>query len=158
MTPQDHITQFIHECLEGTDCFLVNFRTKPKNIYKIFIDSDTGFTLEKCVRINRSLRKMVEESDLYPDGDFSLEVSSPGIDEPLTMVRQYVKNIGRKLEIELHDETALGIAGRLIGADEEKILIEETPLKKRIKQEEIVPKQIEIKLTDIKTALVAIEF
>jgi ribosome maturation factor RimP len=101
MTAQEQVLLFIDECLEGTDCFLVSFKIKPTNNYKFFIDSDSGFTLEKCVRINRKMRKMIEEAELYPDGDVSLEISSPGIDIPLTLTRQYIKNIGRKLEIEL---------------------------------------------------------
>jgi ribosome maturation factor RimP len=159
MTPIEQIALFIDQCLEGTDCFLVEYKPKAKNIYKIFIDSDTAFTLEKCVRINRSLRKLVDESGLYPEGEYSLEVSSPGVDEPLKLIRQYKKNIGRKLEIELLDEEALGIAGKLIDADDEKLIIEESlPKKRSKKEEEIQPKQIEVKLNDIKTALVAIEF
>ena len=77
MTAQEQVLQFIDECLEGTDCFLVSFKVKPTNNYKFFIDSDSGFTLEKCVRINRKMRKMIEEAELYPDGDVSLEISSP---------------------------------------------------------------------------------
>ncbi|MEI9935533.1 MAG: hypothetical protein WDM71_11945 [Ferruginibacter sp.] len=42
---------------------------------------------------------------MVPDGIFSLEVSSPGIEEPLKILRQYKKNIGRKIEVLLQDET-----------------------------------------------------
>ena len=42
-----------------------------------------GLGIEKCIKINRALYKIMEEMGMYPDGDFSLEVSSPGIDEPL---------------------------------------------------------------------------
>jgi ribosome maturation factor RimP len=95
---------------------------------------------------------------LYPEGDYSLEVSSPGVDEPLKLIRQYQKNIGRRLEIELLDEEALGIAGKLLEVTDDKLIIEETLPKKKSKKEVEEPKKIEVKLNEIKIALVAIEF
>ena len=158
MTAQEQVLQFIDECLEGTDCFLVSFKVKPTNNYKFYIDSDSGFTLEKCVRINRKMRKMIEEAELYPDGDVSLEISSPGIDIPLTFTRQYIKNIGRKLEIELKDEAAKGIIAKLIEVKEDSIVMEKIPFTQ--KGRKVVEKEaetFEIKLEDIKTATVCFE-
>lgn len=158
MTPQEQIATFIDESLEGTDCFLIEYKVKPTNNYKIFIDSDSGFTLEKAILINRKIRRKVEEAGLYPEGDYSLEVSSPGVDTPLKLTRQYKKNIGRKLEIELTDETAGGIVGKLIEADDEKIVIEESLPAKKGKKTVEEPKKIEITLSEIKNAVVCIEF
>lgn len=158
MTAQEQILIFIDECLEGSDCFLVEFKVKPTNNYKIYIDSDSGFTLEKCISINRRLRKMVEESGLYPDGDCSLEVSSPGVDTPLKLKRQFVKNIGRKLEIVLHDEEADGIIAKLIGVEDDTLHLESIPkvLKGRKTTEE--PTKMDLDINDVKTAMVCIEF
>ncbi len=47
----------------------------------------------------------MEEAAIYPDGDFSLEVSSAGLDEPLKSLRQYKKNIGRLVEVQFQDGT-----------------------------------------------------
>eukprot|EP01030_Chromulinospumella_sphaerica_P010751 gene10751-10558_t len=47
----------------------------------------------------------MEAEEMFPDGDFSLEVSSPGVDEPLNQMRQYKKNIGRKVAVTLTDDT-----------------------------------------------------
>ncbi len=52
---------------------------------------------------NRALYKQIEAEGIFPDGDFSLEVSSPGLDEPLKLKRQYQKNIGRNVEVTLQD-------------------------------------------------------
>ena len=79
--------------------FLVDVRIKPTNNVKVYIDGDQGISIEKCVRYNRALYKQLEEGGLFPNGDFSLEVSSPGLDEPLKLHRQYKKNIGRLVEI-----------------------------------------------------------
>ena len=75
--------------------FLVETRIKPTNNIKVYIDGDQGVSIERLVYYNRKLYKEIEESGLYPDGNFSLEVSSPGLDEPLKMLRQYQKNVGR---------------------------------------------------------------
>ena len=158
MTPQEHIAQLLEETLEGTDCFLVDFKVKPTNNFKIYLDSDTGFTLEKCMKINRSLRRKVEEAGLFPEGDVSLEVSSPGIDAPLKMLRQYRKNVGRNLEIILLDEEALGITGRLMEVNETGIKVEKSQPRRRTAKVQPEPEIIDIPFEQIKSATVQIEF
>jgi ribosome maturation factor RimP len=74
--------------------------------------------------VNRKLYKLIEEQAFYPEGDFSLEVSSPGLDEPLKLHRQYLKNIGRNVEVIKLDGTK--IEGVLKEALEDHIILEET--------------------------------
>ena len=107
--------------------FLVEVRIKPTNNLKVFIDGDQGISIEKCVRYNRALYKKLEEAALFPNGDFSLEVSSPGLDEPLKMLRQYKKNIGRQVELVLQDGSK--VEGRLMEVSEDGIIVEETDRK-----------------------------
>jgi ribosome maturation factor RimP len=107
--------------LLNDDIFLVSIKIKPANNFKIYLDADSGLGIEKCIKINRALYKIMEEMSMYPDGDFSLEVSSPGLDEPLKMLRQYKKNIGREVEVITNDE--LKKEGKLIAVTEEKITI-----------------------------------
>ncbi|HXO73791.1 MAG TPA: hypothetical protein VN824_01150 [Puia sp.] len=112
--------------------FLVDVRIKPTNNFKIFIDGDQGITIEKCVQINRALYKKIEELGLFPTGDFSLEVSSPGLDEPLKLLRQYKKNIGRQVELILQDGSKK--EGRLMEVSEDGIIVEETKGKNKKKE------------------------
>ena len=158
MTNQEQIELFLQESLEGTDVFLVSYKVKPTNNYKIYLDSDTGLTLEKCLKVNRALRRAIEEAGLYPEGDFSLEVSSPGVEAPLKLHRQYVKNIGRSLEIELNDEEAMGVTGKLVAVEEDRIILENTVKQKKSVKTEPEVIRTEIQLSDIKTATVVIEF
>ena len=60
------------------DLFLVEIRVKPTNNLKIYIDGDQGVSVEKLVFYNRKLYRQLEEEGVFPDGDFSLELSSPG--------------------------------------------------------------------------------
>jgi ribosome maturation factor RimP len=85
--------------LEGTDMFVTNLQIEPGNNIKLFLDADEGLNVQKSVSINRQLVAQIDELGWYPNGDYSLEVSSPGVDEPLRSVRQYQKNIGRTLAV-----------------------------------------------------------
>lgn len=115
----------IGEILSGEPVyFLVDLRIKPTNNIKVFLDGDSGITIEKCVQVNRKLYKKLEESGLFPEGDFSLEVSSAGLDEPLKSLRQYKKNIGRQVEVQLQDGSLK--EGILTGVNEEGIVLEVT--------------------------------
>src|SRR6266498_2602283 len=119
--------------------FLVEVRIKPTNNVKVFIDADEGVILSELIGYNRKLYKQLEESSLFPNGDFSLEVSSPGLDEPLKLFRQYKKNIGRFVEITLKDMTKK--EGKLVDTTEDGVIIEtETGKgkKKETKQESIL--------------------
>lgn len=132
--------------------FLVEVRVKPTNNVKVFIDGDEGVPLSVLIRYNRKLYKMLEEGPLFPTGDFSLEVSSPGLDEPLKMRRQYNKNLGRYVELVMND--ASHKEGKLLEVNEEGITIEtETGKgkKKEVKQEIIL-------FTDIKATKIQIKF
>ena len=85
--------------LEGTDMFVTNLQIEPGNNIKLFLDADEGLNVQKSVSINRQLVAQIDELGWYPNGDYSLEVSSPGVDEPLRSLRQYKKNIGRTLAV-----------------------------------------------------------
>ncbi len=132
--------------------FLVELRIKPTNNIKVFIDADAGISIDKLVQLNRKLYKELEEGNFYPNGDFSLEVSSPGLDEPLKMFRQYKKNIGRYVEVLLNEGQK--IEGKLTAADENEVMIEEE--KGKNKKKEIV--QHTIAFSAIKATKIQIKF
>ncbi|XZF13672.1 ribosome maturation factor RimP [Chitinophagaceae bacterium MMS25-I14] len=136
--------------LEGTDMFIVNIKIKPTNNVKLFLDADTGLSVQKSATVNRKLHALIEESGLFPEGDFSLEVSSPGVDEPLMQSRQYHKNIGRTVLVTPVE--GLEQTGVLKSVDDEKIVLEvKVPKKKETTM-------VEIPLSTIKTTVVQIIF
>jgi len=132
--------------------FLVDLKIKPTNNIKLFLDGDQGITIEKCISINRALYKQLEESGLFPNDDFSLEVSSPGLEEPLKLHRQYLKNKGRLVEILLKDGRK--IEGKLLEVNETDLVVEET--KGKNKKKEIL--QHQFLLNDIKSTKLQIVF
>ena len=132
--------------------FRVNVRIKPTNNIKVFIDGDNGVSIEKCVHFNRKLYKLIEEKGFFPEGDFSLEVSSPGVDEPLKLHRQYNKNIGRFVEVIFLDGTKK--EGKLIQVAEADIILEFITGKgKKAETQQLV-----IPFNNIKTTTVQIKF
>src|SRR5271170_8110070 len=112
--------------------FLVEIKIKPVNNIKVFLDGDSGISIEKCVQYNRALYKQIEETNFFNGADFSLEVSSPGLDEPLKLLRQYKKNIGRLVELVLQDGSKK--EGRLLEVGEDGIIVEETRGKNKKKE------------------------
>ena len=124
INPLKNIEDFIAGITSQSETiFPVEMKISPANDVKIFLDADDGITIEKCTSINKALYKYIEESELFPGGNFSLEVSSPGIDEPLKLYRQYKKNIGRKIEVLLKDGTK--IEGKLLTVNDNEIVLED---------------------------------
>jgi ribosome maturation factor RimP len=134
------------------ESFLVGVKINPGNNVKVFIDADRGVSIEKLVQYNRSLYKQIEESGLFPNDDFSLEISSPGLEEPLKLHRQYLKNIGRNVEVIL--KNGIKIEAKLISAAENEIILEEEKGNKKKKE----TLQHTISYNDIKTTKIQIKF
>lgn len=119
------IERLVNEMLAGDpQYFLVDVRIGAGNHVKVFLDGDQGITIEKCAAANRHLYRRIVEEGLFPPDDFSLELSSPGLDEPLRMERQYRKNIGRKVEVTLRD--GVRTDGVLLEIGPDGIVVEET--------------------------------
>lgn len=121
----DKISDMVGELLQGDPgLFLVDIRIRPTHNLKVFIDGDHGISIDQLTWINRGLYKKLEHSGLFPSGNFSLEVSSPGLEEPLKLRRQYLKNKGRKVEVLTLDGTTH--TGVLKEAGESYLILEET--------------------------------
>lgn len=147
------IEKIVNGFLEDkTGYFLVEVKIKAINNVKVFMDGDEGISIEKCVQFNRQLYKLIEGENIYPPGSFSLEVSSPGVDKPFLMLRQYKKNTGRKIEIVFNDGSIK--TGRLLQVTNDDIVVEET--KGKGKKAETT--QLVIPFSNIKTTTVQIEF
>jgi ribosome maturation factor RimP len=152
-TQIQRIEQLVDQLLTTEpEYFKVQVKIKPTNNVKVFLDGDNGLPIEKCVYFNRQLYKLIEEDGLFPPGEFSLEVSSPGVDEPLRLHRQYAKNIGRTVEIIFKDGAKK--EGKLVQVAEADIIIEQTSGKGKKAE----TRQLVIPFDNIKTTTVQIQF
>ena len=150
MITESHIRTLAESGLESPDHFIVSLQVKSGNKIMIQLDGDKGVTVKDCVRLSRAI-----ESQLDRDvEDFALEVSSPGIDQPLKMERQYRKNIGRQMQFHLMEDRY--VEGVLKGISEGKLQVEKN-LSKKDKKAGVDP-QTEIDLNEVKKAIVTISF
>lgn len=146
----EKVYSLLEPLLDGTDIFIVNIKVKPTNNLKVFLDADSGFSIEKSSSVNRKLYAAIEAEGMFPDGDFSLEVSSPGVDEPLTQMRQYKKNAGRKVTVTTNEDKE--VTGMMTEVTDEQITLEV----KGKKAKEVTT--VAIPFTDIKKTIVQIIF
>jgi ribosome maturation factor RimP len=113
------VTNLLQEVLEEeSSLFLISKEIKPGNKIVIVIDGDNGVTLNDCMKVSRHIEHNLDREE----EDFSLEVYSAGISEGITHIRQYKKNVGRKLEVILDDNNK--VTGTLVSADDEKIKLQ----------------------------------
>ena len=105
MTDTARINQLVQPYLNEGEYYVVDVQVVGKNrgLLKVtvLIDSDEGMTIEACARISRALGNQMDELNFFGELPFNLEVSSPGVDFPLTQVRQFSKNVGRLLKVQL---------------------------------------------------------
>jgi len=121
------IQQEVEQMLEGTDKFVVDVRVKSGNRITVLLDSDTSITIDDCVAVTRRIESVFNRET----EDYDLTVSSAGIDQPYRKTRQYIKNVGREVEVTLTDGTV--IKGKLIAADDSAVTIEtRTKVKKTV--------------------------
>lgn len=97
----DKITEIAKAAIESFDGFLVDVSIKGEggtSIVQVFVDTDQGVTADQCAAVSRTIASDLDRLNAIP-GRFRLEVSSPGLDRPLTLPRQFRKNVGRQLRI-----------------------------------------------------------
>lgn len=148
---EELLGQFLQE---RTDLFLVELKVSATNDIIVILDGDQGVSIQDCLDASRAVEfNMDREQE-----DFSLQVMSAGLSEPLVQSRQFKKNIGRELDILL--ENSEKVQGELAKADEQGItLILRYRKPKEVGKGKVdVVEEKEILYSDIKKALVVIKF
>lgn len=120
----------------------------------VILDGDQGVTVQDCLDASRAIEFNMDREE----HDFSLQVMSAGLSEPLSIPRQFRKNIGREIEVLLTDSSE--IEGELAEVDEEKItLVLRYRKPKEVGKGKVdVEEEKEIPYSDIKKALVVLKF
>ena len=135
MDIEKRVTQLVEEKIaDRPDLFLVSVKMHSNGKLVILVDGDKGIGIADCAAISRHVGFHLEEENVIENA-YNLEVSSPGIDAPLVLPRQYVKNVGRQLAIKMADGSKR--EGKLTGMTEDAVLIEEIKKEKGKKAEAI---------------------
>lgn len=149
------IEELLHEFLETRkDLFLIDLKISAGDDITVILDGDNGVSLQDCLDASRAIEFNMDREE----HDFSLQVMSAGLSEPLATPRQFAKNLGREIEVLLNDSTKT--EGELAKVDEEKItLILRYRKPKDIGKGKVdVEEEKEIPYSEIKKALVTIKF
>ncbi|MBV8390520.1 MAG: ribosome assembly cofactor RimP [Mucilaginibacter sp.] len=153
MDIEKRVTQLVEEKIaDRPDLFLVSVKMHSNGKLVILVDGEKGIGIADCAAISRHVGFHLEEENVIENA-YNLEVSSPGIDAPLVLPRQYVKNVGRQLAIKMIDGSKR--EGKLTGITEDAVIIEETKKEKGKKAETI---ESVVPLTQITETKVLISF
>jgi ribosome maturation factor RimP len=140
MQVEKRVRELIEEKIaDRPELFLVDVKMLPNNKLIIHVDGDQGISIQDCAAISRHVGFHLEEENTIEKA-YNLEVSSPGVGEPLQLNRQYQKNIGRDLGIKLTDGEKK--EGKLLSVTENAIVIEEQ-IKEKGKKAQLLETQIE---------------
>ena len=148
------IIELVHDNLMNEQHFLVDViissNKGPRKVL-ILVDGDEGITIDDCATLSRKVGFQLEEGEAIED-KYTLEVSSPGVDFPLSMNRQYKRNIGRKLKVITADN--IEFVGNLLEVGEESIKLNKEIKKGKKKAFE----EVDLPFSDINKAIVQVSF
>ena len=152
---KENIQKLLAEALSlQLDLFLIDLHIDDQSRVHVVLDGDNGVSLEQCIKVSRHIEHQLDR-EVH---DFSLEVSSAGVTHPLKMVRQYKKNIGRKLAVHTIDND--NFKATLTQADDDQITLEWKARESKPigKGKHTVVKQLQVPYNQIEKATVQIQF
>lgn len=148
------VESIVNQQINSKNEFVVDITISSNNKINVVIDSETGVTIDRCVDVSRAIEQKLDR-DVE---DYELEVASAGLSEPLKIVRQYLKNIGRDVDVVL--VTGEKKTGKLLAANDQgfTILMVEKELVEGKKRKQLVEKEIEIAYNQVKSTKIVISF
>lgn len=118
MIQESTVRTLIDEAIKGTDIFLVELKISGGNKISVLVDAIGGLPITDCMKVSRGIdHNLDRESE-----DFSLDVSSPGLDKAFKVFRQYEKNIDRSIKVITPEEGVFD--AKILSVDEPKIELE----------------------------------
>lgn len=150
---ETQVRNLISEKIFGMDSFIVDVKVHPGRI-SVLLDKPTGIRIEECAEVNRYLNHMLEESGALEY--YNIEVSSPGMLEPLRVLQQYQRRIGKLVSVITKD--GIRREGVLKSADENEIIIEESITEKINGKKNFRVEARTIQMMEIKETKVVFKF
>ena len=154
MKLKEQLTNLVESNLPSQEHYLVDIVLKGSDQQQkviVLLDGDNGIVIDDCAKVSRAMGAALEEDDPFP-GKYTLEVSSTGLDHPLTLKRQYLSRIGKDLALTLSGGEEF--KGKLLSVEENEIVIDKyLKVKKKITTEETI-----VPLDKIEKAMVQVSF
>jgi ribosome maturation factor RimP len=151
MALKDQVSEFITPALHKAGYFLedINIVSPGQHrILTVIVDSATALNLDQVTVASKLVSELLDDAPFMGETPFTLEVTSPGIDRPLTLPRHFAKNADRLLKVTKTDGEV--VMGRILSNSENDVTLTVTE-KKEVKE-------VTIAFADIKRAQVEIEF
>lgn len=127
MSREDTLVELIKPVVQSLDCQLWGLELLPQGrhaLLRIYIDKATGIMLEDCEKVSRQVSSVLDVEDPIA-GQYTLEVSSPGMDRPLFELSQYQDFIGQKISLRLHQpfDGRRKLAGQLTSIENDEVAV-----------------------------------
>jgi len=151
MALKDQISELVTPAVSDLGFYLEDVHVATPGSHRIvtcIVDGDASLNLDQVTSVSRVISELLDEAPFMGETPFTLEVTSPGVDRPLTQPRHFAKNVSRLLKIIKLDGSK--ITGRILSNTDHDVTLSVTIKKETIEQS--------ISLADIKRAVVEIEF
>jgi ribosome maturation factor RimP len=154
MITKEQIENLIKPKIDEEDLFQVEVSVNSSNKISVFIDGDKGVTIDQCMALSR----FIEQNLNRDEEDYELDVSSAGLDLPLKVQRQYIKNIGRSVAIIL--KNGQKHTGKLVSANDDEINleVEKNVILEGKKRKQQITEIMPLKYSDIKSTKIVVSF
>ncbi|KQT91112.1 ribosome maturation factor RimP [Marmoricola sp. Leaf446] len=116
-----------------------------RRVLRVAVDKDGGVTMDEIAEATREVSRVLDERDLMGERAYTLEVSSRGVDRPLTLPRHWRRNVGRLVKVTLPGEE--DVTGRLVGADEQGADLDVGGTARRVGFDEVTKAKVQIEFT-----------
>jgi ribosome maturation factor RimP len=150
-TQSDRLRELLEPLVSARDLDLEEIevsRAGRRRVLRVIVDSEDGVELDTCAELSRGISETLDETDAMGEGEYVLEVSSPGADRPLTEHRHYVRATGRLARLTLSEGGEL--VARILTVDDEGLDLEvpgvkgRKPTSRRVAFDEITKARVEI--------------
>jgi ribosome maturation factor RimP len=151
MALKDQISELVTPAVSDLGFYLEDIHIATPGNHRIvtcIVDGDLSLNLDQVTSVSRVISELLDEAAFMGETPFTLEVTSPGVDRPLTQPRHFAKNVDRLLKIVKLDGSE--VTGRILSNTDQDVTLTVTVKKETVKQT--------VALADIKRAVVEIEF
>ena len=151
MALKDQISELVTPAVSDQGFYLEDVHVATPGSHRIvtcIVDGDASLNLDQVTTVSRVISELLDEAAFMGDTPFTLEVTSPGVDRPLTQPRHFAKNIDRLLKIVKLDGSE--VTGRILSNTDHDVTLTVTVKKETLEQT--------VSLSEIKRAVVEIEF
>lgn len=117
-----------------------------RRVVRVVVDRDGGVDLDDVADVARAVSDLLDEQPDLVDGAYTLEVTSPGVDRPLTQPRHWRRNVGRLVKATLADET---VTGRITGSTDTEVTLDVDGTPRTLLQAEVAKAQVQVEFKGV---------